>query len=736
MCLPLDEIIMRANMIVGSPSPSGWRPVNCVMPFHDDKEASGSCMIDENGFSYNCFGCKANTRDFADATGIPYEELRNRNHRGKHSKPKNPRGPSQPKPKKGYLSSEQVTAIAKEAEKTAAELPEDPVWKLCNNLHVKECAAHRIGVGYEPSPRHPDGNIAPPYWTFPERDAQGKIIGINRRYQKTLGMKKDKKQLASTERGLTYDPESLKMTNPRMILCPEGGSGTLAGMSMYSDCIIIGRPSADSGFDILADTLAPVVYSSLPEETPIILIGDNDKKENGLWPGKTGIVKGAQALANRLKRPVSWCMPPELSPGGRPIKDIRDLFGDSYGIRSDAFYEKVGDWLRIYILANMVTVYPVSQEVIDSAQEIESALPEVLQITQSEVIYERISSYSPSKNTDAPITHAFSLECHENHDYVDCDCEHSTPAILDGIPEHSNQNARVIGLSEFCQQSVAAETGYSGPIPDYERFTVPVESDPLFNRKGFCYAGPSILMLGINRMVGKGGCTKIGCKKKDCVPCAGRYRYNTYDMMAARFSIPLRAGGQAYFAHVAPERMVATQKALNRADLDFYSYVLPGCTLYIVLPKTEDGQIVPHKPPPPGFTPTDNPYKMAQIALSELDTKSSSTPVTHSETWEYEEPRQEPQWKFVSICHDLHEKVVWAIQASGVENIQLDKMKGKDIVTSISFKIPDDWTPEDISNAYKWWSMGEPFPADRRAPRLADYARLFKPTTRKSRHAA
>ena len=140
-------------------------------------------------------------------------------------------------------------------------------------------------------------------WLFPERDGTGRIIGLMKRYSNGK-----KIFVSGGKRGL-YIPKAFNVGGAN-ILIAEGGSDTAAGLSCGWN--IIGRPSADGGSQHLIDLLQGA-------KGRVYVIGDNDVKRDGSWPGK----KGAEFVANRLtvciKAPVLITNPP------MKFKDVRAL---------------------------------------------------------------------------------------------------------------------------------------------------------------------------------------------------------------------------------------------------------------------------------------------------------------------------------------------------------------------------------------------------------------------------
>jgi replicative DNA helicase len=181
-------------------------------------------------------------------------------------------------------------------------------------------------------------------WTLPEKDARGEVIGINRRYPDGK-----KRAHAGGRRGLSYtglhdislSVDHSQATGP--ILIPEGFSDVLVLEALGIPTI--GRPSNAGGVEFLLEILAP-----LPADWPIIVVAENDQKEDGSWPGRDGAVGTATQLVHGLARPVRYAFPPGA-------KDIRDWFldqdlGDPGGADWAATRERLRDGLLEALLAS------------------------------------------------------------------------------------------------------------------------------------------------------------------------------------------------------------------------------------------------------------------------------------------------------------------------------------------------------------------------------------------------
>ena len=159
--------------------------------------------------------------------------------------------------------------------------------ELAGALGVTADSLTQIGVGW-------NGTA----WTFPERDAAGLITGHSTRPRRGK-----KKCIRGSKRGLIVPASD---TPGVFCLAPEGPSDVAACLSMGIP--VVGRPNATSKVELLCDYVA---------DREVLVVGENDLKFNGEWPGKQGAIAAATALAQRQGRAVRWALPPEGS------KDIR-----------------------------------------------------------------------------------------------------------------------------------------------------------------------------------------------------------------------------------------------------------------------------------------------------------------------------------------------------------------------------------------------------------------------------
>jgi hypothetical protein len=177
---------------------------------------------------------------------------------------------------------------------------------LASELGVSVEALLRLGIGWHPDCR---------FWTIPERDGAGRVIGISSRTQDG-----EKKRLYRSNAGLTYAADWDTKSGP--ILLVEGASDTAALMTIGLS--VVGRPSNRAGVHLLVDLL-----SNLPLDREIVVIGERDEKLDGRWPGRTGAIATATGLAEGLKRPIGWALPPDGAKDSRDwLQKVRNLSED------------------------------------------------------------------------------------------------------------------------------------------------------------------------------------------------------------------------------------------------------------------------------------------------------------------------------------------------------------------------------------------------------------------------
>ncbi len=201
---------------------------------------------------------------------------------------------------------------ADEAQQLARQLTNDRLDELATSLGVTVDALKAVGVGWATADdlrrygasgakwkqNPPDGAFA-----FPERDGNGRITGVSLR---TVDGRKSapSKDRTGARRGLII-PATWK-DRPGPVLVVEGASDVAACEALQLRAI--GRPSNTGGADDLAELLAGI---------DAILIGENDKKADGSWPGRDGAKLASAKLATAWGKSVAWALPSE------DAKDIR-----------------------------------------------------------------------------------------------------------------------------------------------------------------------------------------------------------------------------------------------------------------------------------------------------------------------------------------------------------------------------------------------------------------------------
>lgn len=153
-------------------------------------------------------------------------------------------------------------------------------------LGIDLWALKDLGVGFDPV------QIA---IIFPEFDGQGRVVGLATRQGDGR-----KQMLPRSHRGLYLSADSLESVEP-IFVC-EGPTDAAALMTMGLPAI--GRPSAFGGIEHLVDLLG-----AMPRDREIIILGENDEKSDGRWPGREAAIKTADTLRERLGRTVEVALP-------------------------------------------------------------------------------------------------------------------------------------------------------------------------------------------------------------------------------------------------------------------------------------------------------------------------------------------------------------------------------------------------------------------------------------------
>jgi len=243
----------------------------------------------------------------------------------------------------GQRSSENPgPGMAARAQELAKHLTAEHSAALAQALGLPESVLSCLpGIGYSPTGFHKD-HAAEPCWTFPEVNGAGRIIGLVCRYPDG-----SKPSMPGSGRGI-YVPTGWREREGPVFLV-EGASDTLTltaiGMSA------IGRPNNRAGVDQLRELRADV-----PADRAIVVVGEYDPKPDGKWPGRDGMIDTA-TLAQSLKRPVNWSLPPD------DAKDVRKWVIDQRPDPAIADeWSELGDQLHAALIAAMKTVEPDDKE--------------------------------------------------------------------------------------------------------------------------------------------------------------------------------------------------------------------------------------------------------------------------------------------------------------------------------------------------------------------------------------
>jgi hypothetical protein len=182
----------------------------------------------------------------------------------------------------------------------------------------EEAALSELAIGWsDAAEHHADHRVAGAY-ILPEYDGQGRLVGVSYRFpaEKVTGLTDDdgkpignKSSPAGLRRGLTLPLCWREMPDP--VLVVEGPSDVLAARTVGLSAV--GRPSNSGGVHFIAQ---------LCRHRQVILLGENDRRPDGRWPGKEGAEAVARRLESRWQRPVPIAYPPE------GIKDLRDWVGE------------------------------------------------------------------------------------------------------------------------------------------------------------------------------------------------------------------------------------------------------------------------------------------------------------------------------------------------------------------------------------------------------------------------
>lgn len=206
---------------------------------------------------------------------------------------------------------------------------------LAAELGLPEAILSELNIGWSENARHHAVNDLSGAYIFPEYNGQGRLIGLSYRFPadkvahlidtdgKSIG---NKSTPSGLRRGLTLPLGWKDMPDPVLIV--EGPSDVLAGRAVGLS--VIGRPSNCGGVEFIAQ---------LSRNRQVIVLAENDRKPDGLWPGKEGAELVVRHLETTWGRPVPVAFPTE------GIKDLRDW------VR-----QLVTDWATVDVVAIRDTI--------------------------------------------------------------------------------------------------------------------------------------------------------------------------------------------------------------------------------------------------------------------------------------------------------------------------------------------------------------------------------------------
>lgn len=221
---------------------------------------------------------------------------------------------------------------------------------LAERLAVGVDVLEQLGVGWRWGDVDRGRPIDAGDWIYPMRDGSGQVVGVHRRLAVPIRRPgkppQDKLAVQGSRLGLFYAPDAWRQgTGP--IILPEGMSDTAALMHM--GVAAVGRPSNRGGADDLATLLR-----DLPADRPVLVLGENDRKADGRWPGAEGAQATARELSEALGREVLWAVVP------LPAKDAREHM--RLAVESGAAPAAAGAALVTQLLEHATAVRPAPRD--------------------------------------------------------------------------------------------------------------------------------------------------------------------------------------------------------------------------------------------------------------------------------------------------------------------------------------------------------------------------------------
>lgn len=300
-------------------------------PAHDDRVASFSFALKGDRVVLHCqAGCP--TERVLDALGLEWEDLFSDDAlRGRRAARKfSVRPQPAPKEEDAPPDYEPLLSAARSLPNHRARLLQlaDELGAAPASREAYADAADALGVVWLPAapslarllPYR--GRGWKPCWAVPERDAGGRVVGIARRYPGGR-----KKQMAGGKRGLTYAPAAL--AGAPLVLVPEGASDVVSLMAC--GLAAVGRPSNVGGAEALSE-----LFASLRHVTQVVVLGENDRKPDGRWPGREGMERVAGVLASSLPSTATYEAVPSGGGDGKAAKDAREWLAGRSGENAGA----------------------------------------------------------------------------------------------------------------------------------------------------------------------------------------------------------------------------------------------------------------------------------------------------------------------------------------------------------------------------------------------------------------
>jgi hypothetical protein len=154
-------------------------------------------------------------------------------------------------------------------------------------------------------------------WTIPEIDADGQVVGVSTRRPDG-----SKRCVPGSRRGLVVSAGWVDADGPIFVVEGFSDVAALGCLGLAA----VGRPSSHGGGDLLAAALR----NAAPGR-PIFVVGENDRKPDGRWPGKDGADLVAKVVACALPdRTVLGLCPPD---GVKDVREwVRSRLGERHGV--------------------------------------------------------------------------------------------------------------------------------------------------------------------------------------------------------------------------------------------------------------------------------------------------------------------------------------------------------------------------------------------------------------------